>query len=153
MSVRIQDGAKLFASVEGAKLHHTKINLYTIFTYTMVKMYPNIAIHNRCHFLTFSFKSRRLEVSPLVTDGNVYVILLVSWDHLGVQIIKHMMVIIKKKMLNMLHKNFIEISGFTYIKFYANNWYRLDNIFKKLNLLLYVFNQTIKLVMSFCLWI
>lgn len=78
MSVRIQDGAKLFASVEGAKVHQTKINLYTIFTYTMVKMYPNTVIHNRRHFLTFSFKSWRLEVSPLVTDGNVYVILLVS---------------------------------------------------------------------------
>lgn len=50
MSVRIQEGAKLFASVEGAKLHHTKINLYTIFTYTMVKMYPNTVIHNRRHF-------------------------------------------------------------------------------------------------------
>lgn len=78
MSERIQDGAKLFASVEGAKLQGTKINLYTIFTDTMVKIYPNTVIHDRCHFLTFSFKSWRLEVSPLVTDGNVYVILLVS---------------------------------------------------------------------------
>lgn len=57
-----------------------------------------------------------------------------------------MLIIKKKKMLNMLHKTIIEMSGL-----YANNGYRLDNIFKKLNLLLYVFNQTIKLVMSFCL--
>lgn len=36
MSGRNQDGAKLFASVEGRKLHGAKITPYTVFLYLII---------------------------------------------------------------------------------------------------------------------